>query len=131
MRARGVDSAVIGTVFSENMYFVKWAGLSYLECTWEWESDLGNDPHIAEFHRHNVVPHGAIPIQVTLRPRVDDGAAQAGASPVARGVLQGVETPGRPVIDVSGLSPFMQALFDTVNRKQLKQGWVLLFTVIL
>lgn len=99
------DDAAVRT---EAMYFVKWAGLSYLECTWEWASDLGDTPKIAQFHRWAVPPADT--------PRLGRaGTVESAPAPVH--VYE-------PRAGLSALPAFMQALMATVAHLGMKQKYV-------
>lgn len=67
----------------EAMYLVKWTGLSYLECTWEWASDLQVEDavKIERFRASCVVPPGA---EAAAMPRTVAGAVLAPAPAPSR-----------------------------------------------
>lgn len=48
--------AETGYVAREILYFVKWRGLSYADCTWERRKDINDDARIREFYRINKIP---------------------------------------------------------------------------
>ncbi len=41
------------------MFLVKWAGLSYSQCTWETKEDVDDEPKIAQYRRFNKMPSRA------------------------------------------------------------------------
>lgn len=43
-------------VAREILYFVKWRGLGYADCTWERRKDINDDARIREFYRVNKIP---------------------------------------------------------------------------
>jgi hypothetical protein len=113
-------------VVEEPMYFVKWVGQSYADCTWEWASDvanlLGGREKIAEYHARAAPPgtDGA-PVAVTTRTaarglvrplqsighagyRVRDRGVPTGQSLLGEGAVAAPPAPARSLPSLPPLS---------------------------
>ncbi len=96
------------------MYLVKWAGLSYLECTWEWASELGADDKIREYHAHNA----ALPVlraEDRLAASLEDTWEGDGGGARSTVIME----------NVAGLPLFMQALLAAANHTGMRQKYAL------
>lgn len=94
-------------VVEETMYFVKWMGLPYTDCTWEWASDLDNDAEavIAEFRANAAPPEG---YQAALALDSDEVTLEIGRD---------VGQPHEPI----SASPFITALVHVCRDRNLPQ----------
>jgi hypothetical protein len=97
-------------VTMERMFFVKWAGLSYSECSWEWESDIvpAAQQKIDDFLKRNAPRVGPTEADDSDGHGSDDDAA---ASPDERAASKSA-------------SIVMQALFAVMAAKGLRQKCV-------
>ncbi len=105
---------------TQRMFFVKWLSLSYIECTWEWESDIIVDARgkIDEFFTRKEPPGHAVP----LAAPIGVGAANNSAAPITT-ILPIYKVKDRGAASVLGPGSLllMQALFAIMASRGLRQ----------
>ena len=113
-------------VICEPMYYVKWCGLSYTDCTWEWESDLnglvGAEEKIKEFHHRATIPVSTLAHSRSVG-RVAPSAATDAAGPSVYRMRERVPADASSLLGEGSLI-LQQAMFAIMASRGLRQLYV-------